>query len=75
MNRANNILGKLYDRSDYHNVVEELTSILNDAELLGVKGMLSKYFFPMDEMFGCLGHFHKIYYPMQLMNCLLLRKN
>jgi len=40
VNRAKNILGKLYARSDYHNVVEELTGILKEAELLGVKGML-----------------------------------
>ncbi|XP_066374209.1 lysine-specific demethylase JMJ17-like [Miscanthus floridulus] len=37
VNRAKNILGKLYARSDYHNVVEELTGILKEAELLGVK--------------------------------------
>jgi hypothetical protein len=78
VNRAKNILGKLYARSDYHNVVEELTGILKEAELLGVKGML-ECFPPMDivvfEMFGCFDHFHKSYYPTQLMNCLLWRKN
>lgn len=62
VNRAKSILGKLYARSDYHNVVEELTGILKEAELLGVKGMLT-YFTPMDivvfEMFGCFDHFHK----------------
>ncbi|KAF8769060.1 hypothetical protein HU200_006983 [Digitaria exilis] len=40
VNRAKNILGKLYARSDYHYVVEELTGILKDAEFIGVKGML-----------------------------------
>ncbi|TKW23630.1 hypothetical protein SEVIR_4G303900v4 [Setaria viridis] len=40
VNHAKNILGKLHTRSDYHNVAEELTGILKDAEFLGVKGML-----------------------------------
>ncbi|CAN6162576.1 unnamed protein product [Urochloa humidicola] len=40
VNRAKDILGKLYGRTDYHNVVEELAAILKDAESLGVKGML-----------------------------------
>lgn len=46
VSRAKNILGKLYATSDYHNAVEELTGILKEAELLGVKGMLFKYFLP-----------------------------
>ncbi|KAJ1260901.1 hypothetical protein BS78_10G267700 [Paspalum vaginatum] len=37
VNRAKNILGNLYARTDYQNVVEELTGILKDAESLGVK--------------------------------------
>jgi histone demethylase JARID1 len=40
VNRAKNMLGKLHARSDYHNVVDELISILKDVEILGVKGML-----------------------------------
>ncbi|KAK3134650.1 hypothetical protein QOZ80_6AG0551750 [Eleusine coracana subsp. coracana] len=37
VNRANNILRKLCARSDYHNVVDELTGILKNGELLRVK--------------------------------------
>ncbi|AQK67467.1 transcription factor jumonji (jmjC) domain-containing protein [Zea mays] len=37
VSRAKNILRKLYATSDYHNAVEELTGILKEAELLGVK--------------------------------------
>jgi histone demethylase JARID1 len=37
VNRAKNMLGKLHARSDYHNVVDELISILKDVEILGVK--------------------------------------
>lgn len=46
VSRAKNILRKLYATSDYHNAAEELTGILKEAELLGVKGMLFKYFLP-----------------------------
>uniref|UniRef100_A0A0D9WUG4 [Histone H3]-trimethyl-L-lysine(4) demethylase n=1 Tax=Leersia perrieri TaxID=77586 RepID=A0A0D9WUG4_9ORYZ len=35
VNRANSIVGKLLERSDYHNIVEELTRILMDGESLG----------------------------------------
>lgn len=34
---VNNILGKLFERNDYHNVVEELTGILKDGKSLRVK--------------------------------------
>ncbi|XP_062233943.1 lysine-specific demethylase JMJ17-like isoform X2 [Phragmites australis] len=37
VNHANNILGKLYARSDYHNVIEELIVILKDGESLRVE--------------------------------------
>ncbi|TVU07513.1 hypothetical protein EJB05_40869, partial [Eragrostis curvula] len=36
VNHANTILRKLYGRSNYHNVVEELTGILKDGELLRI---------------------------------------
>ena len=79
VNRAKNMLGKLHARSDYHNVVEELTSILKDVEFLGVKGMLCKYFFSMDivefEMFGYYKSFNNTFCSTQLMNCRLLKKN
>jgi hypothetical protein len=77
VSRAKNILRKLYATSDYHNAAEELTGILKEAELLGVKDMLFKYFLPWILLYFkcCFDHFHKSYYPMQLMNCLLWRKN
>ncbi|KAF2928641.1 lysine-specific demethylase JMJ17 isoform X5 [Oryza sativa Japonica Group] len=37
VNHANNIVGKLLERNDYDNIVEELTGILKDGESLGVK--------------------------------------
>ncbi|KAF0910136.1 hypothetical protein E2562_001355 [Oryza meyeriana var. granulata] len=37
VNHANNIVSKLLERNDYHNIVEELTDILKDGESLGVK--------------------------------------
>ena len=40
---VNDVLGKLFKRSDYDNIVNELTSHLEDGKSLGVKGMLSKY--------------------------------
>lgn len=77
VNHANNILGKLYARSDYHNVIEELTVILKDGESLRVEGMLCKYFSMDIAVFAIYdySHFHKSYCSMQLMNCRLLRKN
>uniref|UniRef100_A0A0E0E6R1 [Histone H3]-trimethyl-L-lysine(4) demethylase n=1 Tax=Oryza meridionalis TaxID=40149 RepID=A0A0E0E6R1_9ORYZ len=35
VNHANNIVGKLLERNDYDNIVEELTGILKDGESLG----------------------------------------
>uniref|UniRef100_A0A0E0LG03 [Histone H3]-trimethyl-L-lysine(4) demethylase n=1 Tax=Oryza punctata TaxID=4537 RepID=A0A0E0LG03_ORYPU len=35
VNHANNIVGKLLERNDYYNIVEELTGILKDGESLG----------------------------------------
>ncbi|CAM0946835.1 unnamed protein product [Alopecurus aequalis] len=34
---VNSILEKLFERNDYHNIVEELTSLLQDGKSLGVK--------------------------------------
>ncbi len=47
VNHANNIVGKLLERNDYDNIVEELTGILKDGESLGVKGMLCNLFFSL----------------------------
>jgi hypothetical protein len=40
---VNDVLGKFVERSDYHNIVKELTGILQDGKSLGVKGMLNTY--------------------------------
>lgn len=73
---VNSILTKLFERNDYHNIVEELTAILKDGKSLRVKGtfliLLSMVIVVCEMLYYLI---HKRYYSTQWMNCHLLKKN